>query len=112
METIAADTGLHVSTISRAVNGKYLRCAFGVWELRALFSQALSGGQGSGTVSSAAVQERLRALVQEEDARHPLSDAALEELLAREGIVVARRTIAKYREMLKILPASLRRRRA
>lgn len=111
METIAADTGLHVSTISRAVNGKYLRCAFGVWELRALFSQALSGGQGSGAVSSAAVQERLRKLVQEEDVRHPLSDAALEELLAREGIVVARRTIAKYREMLKILPASLRRRR-
>ena len=102
MEQIADTTGLHVSTISRAVNGKFLKCGFGVFELRHFFTTALDG------VSPEAVQSRLRELIAAEDPRHPLSDAKLEQLLAAEGITIARRTIAKYRDLLHIHPASMR----
>ncbi len=108
MEEVADPLGLHVSTISRAVRGKYLRCRFGLFELRSFFSAAL--GSGDEATSAGSVQARLRELIAAEDPAHPLSDARLEGLLAAEGITVARRTIAKYREQLKILPASLRRR--
>ncbi len=104
MEQIADATGLHISTISRAVNGKFLKCCFGVFELRHFFTTALDG------VSPEAMQSRIRELIKAEDPRHPLSDARLEQLLAAEGITIARRTIAKYRDLLHILPASQRRR--
>ncbi|MGN0829439.1 MAG: RNA polymerase factor sigma-54 [Akkermansia sp.] len=111
MEQIAADTGLSISTVSRAVNGKYLGCAFGVWELRRFFSQALPAAEGGeGALSAETAQARIRALIAAEDPRHPLSDAKIERALAAEGLMIARRTIAKYREQMKILPASLRRR--
>ncbi len=109
MDAVASELGVHVSTISRAVRGKYLRCAFGVFELRSFFSAALpSAEQESGAVSAATVQARIRALVAAESPARPLSDAKLEALLAAEGISIARRTIAKYREQMKILPAALR----
>ena len=104
MEQIADDTGLHISTISRAVNGKFLQCSHGTYELRHFFTTALDG------LAPEAVQARLRALIEEEDPRRPLSDARLEQQLAAEGITIARRTIAKYRDALRILPASQRRR--
>ncbi len=104
MEQIAAATGLHVSTISRAVNGKFLKCSFGVLELRHFFTTALEGH------TPEAIQARLRELIDAEDPRHPLSDAKLEQLLAAEGITIARRTIAKYRDQLHLLPASMRKR--
>ena len=107
---IADATGLHISTISRAVNGKYLQCPRGVLELRQFFTSALSAADGQQAISPEAVQARMRALIAEEDPRHPLSDAQLEQLLADEGITIARRTIAKYRDALRILPASQRRR--
>ncbi len=111
MEEVAEELGMHGSTISRAVRGKYLRCAYGVYELRSFFSAALRASEEEGgAVSANAVQARIRALVAEENPARPLSDARLESLLAAEGINVARRTIAKYREQLKILPARLRRR--
>ncbi len=111
MEDTAADTGLSISTVSRAVNGKFIRCAHGVYELRSFFSAALPAEGGEeGSTTAAAVQARIRALVAAEDSQKPLSDAKLEAALAKEGITVARRTIAKYREQMKILPASLRRR--
>ncbi len=106
MEQIAADSGLHVSTISRAVNGKYLQCSWGIYELRHFFTAALSSGSSS--VSPETVQARIRELIEGEDSHYPLSDAKLEQLLAEEGISVARRTIAKYRDILHILPASMR----
>ena len=110
MEQLAEATGLHVSTISRAVNGKYLKCDRGVFELRHFFTTALPAGQDS-AVSPEAVQTRIRELIDEEDPAHPLSDAKIEQLLADEGISIARRTVAKYRDALRILPASLRKRR-
>ena len=108
MEQIADATGLHISTISRAVNGKFLKCSFGVFELRHFFTTALSGKETG--ISPEAVQARLRELIANESPLHPLSDARLEQLLAAEGITIARRTIAKYRDQLRILPASQRRR--
>ena len=110
MEDVAADTGLNVSTVSRAVSGKYLRCNHGVYALRSFFAAALPAGEAD-AVSADAVQQQILRLVQEEDPAHPLSDAALEAALAERGITVARRTIAKYREKLKILPTNLRRRK-
>lgn len=107
MEQIADATGLHVSTISRAVNGKYLQCAWGIFELRHFFTTALPAGQND-AISPERVHARLRDLIATEDPRHPLSDARLEQLFAAEGIRIARRTIAKYRDQLHILPASLR----
>lgn len=108
MEDIAEQTGFHVSTISRAVNGKFLRCDYGVWELRRFFSSALTSAQGEKNNSAAAVQERIRSLIAKENSADPLSDADISCALANEGIIVARRTVAKYREQLHILPASLR----
>ena len=110
MEDVAADAGLAVSTVSRAVSGKYLRCSHGVYALRSFFAAALPSGEDD-AVSADAVQQQILRLVQEEDPAHPLSDAALEAALAERGITVARRTIAKYREKLKILPTNLRRRK-
>ena len=110
MEDVAADTGLSVSTVSRAVSGKYLRCSHGVYALRGFFAAALPAGDDA-AVSADAVQQRILCLVQGEDPAHPLSDAALEAALAEQGITVARRTVAKYREKLKILPTNLRRRK-
>lgn len=109
MEDIAEDTQLHISTVSRAVNGKFLRCEHGVYELRSFFSAALPSDEGDG-VSAGHIRAHLRALIEAEDPHKPLSDAKLEALLAAEGVQVARRTIAKYREQLRILPASLRKR--
>lgn len=108
MEAIAADTQLHVSTVSRAVRGKYLKCSRGVFELRAFFSTAISATED---VSADAAKQKIRELIEEESPRHPLTDSKLEALLQEQGITLARRTIAKYREQLKILPASLRKRR-
>lgn len=105
MEQVAEATGLHVSTISRAVNGKFLKCTWGVFELRHFFTTDLGD-----SVSPEAVQARLRELIENEDPRKPLSDAKLEQLLATEGITIARRTVAKYRDQLRILPASMRKR--
>ncbi len=108
METIAADVGVNVSTISRAVRGKFLRCSFGVYELRRFFSAALAGKDGE-QISADIVKRKIRVLVDNESPEHPLSDDAIRRELTRQGISIARRTIAKYREQLKILPRSLRR---
>ncbi|MFI3243254.1 MAG: RNA polymerase factor sigma-54 [Akkermansia sp.] len=108
MEQIAQDTDMHVSTISRAVRNKYLRCEHGLFELRSFFTAGLSQSDGEGDIAAGAVQSRIRKLIEAEDKKKPLSDAKLEKALAAEGIQIARRTIAKYREQMKILPASLR----
>lgn len=102
LEDVADETGLHVSTVSRAVRGKYLQCRRGVFELKSLFTTAVND------VSADAVKQKIRTLIATEDTEHPLSDADIEALLAADGINVARRTIAKYRDAMKILPASLR----
>lgn len=124
MEQVAADTAMHVSTVSRAVNGKFLRCDFGVFELRRFFSASLpveetqketsadmkTNSAMQTEVSAAAVQARIRYLVDHESPTAPLSDAKIEKILAEEGVRISRRTVAKYRDHMHILPTHLRKR--
>ena len=107
---IAEALGVHVSTVSRAAAGKTLVCARGVYPLSALFSVALPAGDGTGAIAAAAVQERIRRLLGDEAGGRPLSDARIAAVLRAEGIEVARRTVAKYREGMGI-PSSVARRR-
>ena len=114
MEEIADELGVHVSTVSRACRDKYLLCKWGMRELRSFFSAGGSAGgeaasgAGENSVASGAVQELMRALIAAENPAKPLSDARLAAALQEKGVNIARRTVAKYREQMKILPASLR----
>lgn len=109
LKDIAEAVGMHESTISRVTSGKYMHTPRGVFELRYFFSSQVEGADGSGT-SSTAIRAKIRKLVKEEDAEAPLSDGRIAELLSGEGIPVARRTVAKYREAMGIAPSNERRR--
>jgi len=109
LKDIAEAVGMHESTISRVTSGKYMHTPRGVFELRYFFSSQVEGADGSGT-SSTAIRAKIRKLVKEEDAENPLSDGRIAELLSGEGIPVARRTVAKYREAMGIAPSNERRR--
>ena len=95
------------STVSRAAAGKYMQTPVGTFEFKYFFSSALETEDGS-AASSAAVRRRIVELVAAEDPKKPLSDGAIAEKLASEGITVARRTVAKYRELEHIAPKSIR----
>ncbi len=107
MNEIADTIGVHSTTISRAVAGKYARTPHGVMELRSFFASGYKTAEGE-EVSNAGVREAIQAIVSRENPHKPLSDSAIERELSAEGIKVARRTIAKYREQLGILPSHLR----
>lgn len=110
MREVAEALDVHESTVSRAVSGRTIETPRGVYELRYFFRAGVAGPDG-GPVANEAAREALRALVAGEDPGAPLSDDALARALAdREGIAVARRTVAKYREQLRI-PSAARRRR-
>ncbi len=104
MADIAAATGLHESTISRVVAGTAVDTPLGTWWLRHLFSRDMGDG-----ISSVALRDRLAALIAQEDAAHPMSDDALATALSAGGVQVARRTVAKYRALLRIPAAHARR---
>lgn len=107
MKTIAEETGYDISTISRAVNGKYVQTRFGVFELKYFFSGALSTDEGE-ELSSRIIKQQLRELIEAENPAEPLSDDRLGELLGEKGVKIARRTVAKYREQMQIPVARLR----
>jgi RNA polymerase sigma-54 factor len=107
LREIADELGLHESTISRVTTAKYMATPQGTFELKYFFGSSLATDAG-GNASSTAVRALIKQLVEAEDPQTPLSDSALSELLERQGIQVARRTVAKYREALKIAPAQLR----
>jgi RNA polymerase sigma-54 factor len=109
LKDIAEAVEMHESTISRVTSGKYMHTPRGVFELRYFFSSQVEGADGSGT-SSTAIRAKIRKLVKDEDAETPLSDGRIAELLSEEGIPVARRTVAKYREAMGIAPSNERRR--
>ena len=109
LKDIAEAVGMHESTISRVTSGKYMHTPRGVFELRYFFSSQVEGADGSGT-SSTAIRAKIRKLVKEEDTENPFSDGRIAELLSGEGIPVARRTVAKYREAMGIAPSNERRR--
>ena len=99
---VAEELGIHASTVSRAVQEKYLQCDRGVFPLHAFFSKAMTKGEETGTISADSIRERLKTLIGEEDKRKPLSDRELTEKLVAEGIQISRRTVAKYREAMGI----------
>ena len=109
---VAAELSLHPSTVSRAVQGKYLMTPVGPMELRRLFSTSASaeGGAGEAAVSSVAAKERLRGLIAAEDKAKPLSDEKLAQAMEALGVPLSRRTVAKYREAMGIPAASVRKR--
>jgi RNA polymerase sigma-54 factor len=109
LKDIAEAVGMHESTISRVTSGKYMHTPRGVFELRYFFSSQVEGADGSGT-SSTAIRAKIKKLVKEEEAESPLSDGRIAEMLSGEGIPVARRTVAKYREAMGIAPSNERRR--
>ena len=108
LRDIAERTGLDVSTISRVVNSKYVQTHFGIIPLKSLFSEAMQTDSGE-EVSSYEIKQILSDCIEEEDKRHPLTDEVLMNILNEKGYRIARRTVAKYREMLKIPVARLRR---
>jgi RNA polymerase sigma-54 factor len=111
LRDVAEAVQMHESTISRVTSGKYMHTPRGVFELRYFFSSQVTGGDGS-EQSSTAVRAKIRKLIGQENPASPLSDSRIAELLQSEGINVARRTIAKYREAMKIAPSSERRQRS
>ncbi|MEW6571719.1 MAG: RNA polymerase factor sigma-54 [Nitrospirota bacterium] len=108
LRDVAAALNLHESTVSRVTSNKYLSCGHGIFSFRYLFSSALHGGGGS--VSSTSVKNIIRKLIAEEDSRKPLSDQHIADMLRKNGVVIARRTVAKYREELGI-PSQTQRRK-
>ena len=107
MNEIAEAIGVHPTTVSRAVAGKYVRTPHGVTEMRRFFATGYTTSEGE-AVSNAGVREAIQDIVAAEDHAKPFSDAAIEKQLKSQSIKVARRTIAKYREQLGILPSHLR----
>jgi len=107
MNDIADELSLHATTVSRAVAGKYVLTPQGLMEMRAFFATGYQTSDGT-EVSNAGVREAIQQLVAAENASKPLSDDALAKALAEQGLKVARRTVAKYREQLNILPSHLR----
>jgi len=107
MREIAEELGLHESTISRVTSGKYMATPQGTYELKYFFGSGL-GTETGGSASSTAVRALLRQFIGAEDPGRPLSDSQLAEMLKEQGIACARRTVAKYREQLKIPTATLR----
>ncbi|OLD62626.1 MAG: RNA polymerase sigma-54 factor [Acidobacteria bacterium 13_1_40CM_2_68_5] len=108
LKDVADDIGMHESTVSRVVNHKYMHTPRGLFEMKFFFHSSISSTQGQ-DVSSLTVKERIKKVVGEEDARRPLSDAAIVQILSDDGLRIARRTVAKYREELRI-PSSNERR--
>ena len=107
LKDVANDIGMHESTVSRATSNKYVHTPQGTFELKFFFTSSLRAGGGE-DVSSESVKQRIREMIQAEDARHPYSDQYIAALLAKENVDIARRTVAKYREMMGILPSSKR----
>jgi RNA polymerase sigma-54 factor len=106
---IASEVDLHESTVSRATTQKYMHTPRGTFELKYFFSSRITGDDGE-DASSTAIKATIRQLVTDEDVRKPLSDAKLCVRLKEQGMTVARRTIAKYREQLNIPPSNERKR--
>ncbi len=107
LRDVAQDIGMHESTISRVTTNKYAYTPQGIFELKYFFNSSIHRSQG-GDIASASVQEKIRQIILAEDPKKPYSDDKISQLLKEEQIHIARRTVAKYREMLKVLPSNKR----
>ncbi|HVP64627.1 MAG TPA: RNA polymerase sigma-54 factor, partial [candidate division Zixibacteria bacterium] len=101
IKEVAEEIGVHPSTVSRAVASKYVHTPQGVFELRYFFSESVNGPEGGGT-SLLILKRRVKKLIEEEDPTRPLTDEQITRILQSQGIQVTRRTVAKYREDMKI----------
>lgn len=108
LKEIADEVGIHESTVSRVTNNKYMATPAGVFELRYFFSRALISSNGN-ACSATAIRGLIKEIIDGEQPTSPLSDAEITRQLARQGLVVARRTVTKYRQLLRIEPLERRR---
>ncbi|WP_136810633.1 RNA polymerase factor sigma-54 [Desulfosediminicola flagellatus] len=108
LRDVAEDIDMHESTISRVTSNKYTHTPQGIYELKYFFSTAIPRAGGD-ALAAESIKTRIRKMIQEEDKKKPLSDSAISNLLAERNIQIARRTVAKYREQMKILPVKHRR---
>ncbi len=107
LRDVAMDIGMHESTVSRVTTNKYAYTPQGIFELKYFFNSSINRVHG-GSIASASVQEKIRQIVDNEPPTHPFSDKKIVAMLIKSNINIARRTVAKYREMMKILPSSKR----
>ena len=107
LRDVANDIGMHESTVRRVVNNKYIHTPQGVFEMKYFFHSGINSSYGE-SVSSVTIKQRIKKIVEAEDPQKPLSDSRIVGMLQEEGLILARRTIAKYREELKIPTSSQR----
>jgi len=107
LRDVAQDIGMHESTISRVTTNKYAFTPQGIFELKYFFNSSIRRSHG-GAIASASVQDKIRQIISNEDPKKPYSDDKIAQLLKKDEIHIARRTVAKYREMLKVLPSNKR----
>jgi RNA polymerase sigma-54 factor len=108
LRDVAEDISMHESTVSRVTTNKYVQTPGGVYELKFFFNSSIQTADGD-AIASESVKEKIREIVRNEDERHPLSDQAISEILRKRRINIARRTVTKYREALRILSSTRRR---
>ena len=108
LKDVADEIGVHESTVSRTTTNKYVQCPYGIFELKYFFNARISTSGSGDDMASASVKAKIKGLIDHEEKKKPLSDQALANLLKKEGINCARRTVAKYREAMGILPSSKR----
>ena len=107
LRDVAEDIGMHESTISRVTTNKYVHTPRGIFELKYFFNSSIQRVQGE-AIASASVQEKIRQIIESEDPKKPYSDDKISKLLKESNISIARRTVAKYREMMRVLPSNKR----
>jgi RNA polymerase sigma-54 factor len=109
LREVAEAVGMHESTVSRVTNEKFVQTPRGVLPLKYFFSSGLSTSDGD-DVSARGIKDQIQKLVAGEDSKNPLTDQAIVEILQQTGVQIARRTVAKYRDQLGVLPARMRKR--
>jgi RNA polymerase sigma-54 factor len=109
LRDVADDIQMHESTVSRVMNNKYIYTPFGVFELRHFLNSGIQSVDGVDMVASLSVKERIKEIIKSENKAKPHSDQEIVNILKQSNIDIARRTVAKYREMLGILPSNQRR---
>ncbi len=107
LRDVAQDIGMHESTISRVTTNKYAHTPQGIFELKYFFNSSIQRDEG-GAIASASVMEKIRKIIADEDSRRPFSDDKIAHILKKDNINIARRTVAKYREMMRVLPSNKR----
>jgi len=109
LKQIAEEVGIHESTVSRSINGKYMQSPRGVFEIKYFFTSGVSDGEGEG-ISSNSIKTFIKEIIDSEDPNSPYSDQDMMELLKEHDINISRRTVAKYRDEMNILSSSKRKR--